>query len=608
MRHILYIIATLVLLTQVSCKKFLDTHNTDTVSPDNYYTTEAQLNLALTGVYDVLGAQNLYAERMAYRYGMEGDEGYYSATNPVSGPCQYNYTSADAEILALWTVLYQGIARANILLKNVDNNQALDVAIRGRVKGEALFIRSYLYFLLVQNWGGVPLILEPVPATKTNIPRATAKQVYDQIIGDMTEAEGLVNSIKTNGFGGRVSKSAVRGVLARVCLAMAGQPVNETSKYQDAKDWAKKVIDDADAAHALNSTFQQPFINYAQDKYDIKESIWEVEFRGTGADTYQETARFAWLAGQYCLNVATGQGNGFIKPTAKYYQLFTPGDLRREWTNPSFTYDPAGAVGARTYIATPTAPAAMYNLFMAKYRREYETATPKHASVSPMNYPLLRFSDVLLMYAEAENELNGPTMEAINAVNLVRRRAWASGIKDVTITAGGSGYTSAPAVTFSGGGGSGAVATAVVSNGQVIGLTFPGDSVLGKKIGSGYTSEPTITLTGGGGTGATATATIYSKSEGELTAAQTASKDDFRLMIQDERSRELSFEALRRGDLLRWGIFTTSMQAVGNQLSVHIPGAFFGVFFRSVTTKHEQLPIPAAEMSLNNALTQNPGW
>jgi hypothetical protein len=598
----------LLLLSQVSCRKTLDTKVQDSVSPGNYYTTEAQLNLALNGVYDMLGAQDLYAERMEYRYGLEGDDGDYSINSPATGPCQYNYTSGDGEVLLLWTALYKAIARANLLLANVDNNPALSSAIRGKVKGEALFLRSYYYFLLVQNWGPVPLLLKPVSATQTDNPRASVKDVYTQILTDMTTAEGFVSDIKTIGFGGRVSKSAVRGVLARVCLNMAGQPLADVSKFKDASTWAKKVIDDAAAGHALNPDFSQVFINYAQDKYDIKESIWEVEFRGNGADTYTETARFAWLAGEYCLNVATGQGNGFIRPTARFYQLFSPGDLRREWTTPAFTYDATGANGAKTFIAKPATPAAMYNLYNAKFRREYETLLPKNASLSPMNFPLLRFSDVLLMYAEAENEVSGPSQAIIDAVNLVRRRSQATGIKTVTINAGGSGYTTAPTVTITGGGGSAAVATAVISGGSVTGITFPGDEILGNKIGSGYTSPPTITFSGGGGTGAAATATIYSKSDADLTPAQTSSKDNFRLMIQDERSRELAFEDLRKPDLLRWGIFVPTMQAIANQIDVQVPGAIYGQWYRNVTTKHLLLPIPAAEQSLNKVIDQNPGW
>src|SRR5882757_3647081 len=153
-------LVVLLLICQFSCKKMLDTKVQDSVSPSNYYTTEAQLNLALNGVYDMLGAQDLYAERMEYRYGLEGDDGDYSINSPATGPCQYNYTSGDGEVLLLWTALYKAIARANLLLANVDNNPALSDAIRGKVKGEALFLRAYYYFLLVQNWGPVPLLLK----------------------------------------------------------------------------------------------------------------------------------------------------------------------------------------------------------------------------------------------------------------------------------------------------------------------------------------------------------------------------------------------------------------------------------------------------------------
>lgn len=605
-KHI--ILAAVLLISQISCKKFLDTKVQDFISPSDYYTTDAQLNLALNGVYDVLGDPNMYGERMEYRFGMEGDEGYYSQINPVSGPCQYNYTSADAEVNLFWTALYKGIARANILLANVDNNNSLSDASRGKVRGEALFLRSYYYFILAQNWGGVPLILKPVSPSNTDIPRTPLKDVYAQILTDMTAAEGLVGDIGTIGFGGRVNKSAVRGVLARVCLAMAGEPLKDVSKYKDASAWAKKVIDDATAGHSLNPSYSQVFINYAADKYDMKESIWEVEFRGNGTDTYTETGRFAYFASQYCLNLLTGYANGFIKPTAKFYQLFTPGDLRREWVTPAFTYSSTGIAGTKTFITPPATAAAMYSLFTAKYRREYEILTPKNIGVSPMNFPLLRFSDVLLMYAEAENELNGPTQPAKDAINLVRRRGWVTGIKTVTITSGGSGYTTAPTVIFSISPGTDAVGTAVITGGKVTGITFADDEILGTKVGSGYATAPTITFSGGGGTGASATATIYSKTDADLTASMSSSKDNLRLTIQDERSRELGFEALRRGDLLRWGIFVPSMQAVANMISVNVPGAFYGVWFSNVSSKHQLLPFPAVEKSLNNALDQNPGW
>src|SRR5690606_9459954 len=102
-----------------------------------------------------------------------------------------------------------------------------------------------------------------------DIPRASLSEVYAQILADMQGAEDFVSDIRTLGFGGRVNKSAVRGMLARVCLHMAGNPLNDVSKFADARAWAKKVMDDSEAAHRLIPNYSQVFINYAQEKYDI---------------------------------------------------------------------------------------------------------------------------------------------------------------------------------------------------------------------------------------------------------------------------------------------------------------------------------------------------
>ena len=164
---------------------------------------------------------------------------------------------------------------------------------------------------------------------------------------------------------------------------------------------------------------------------------------------------------------------------------------------------------------------------------------------------LLRFSDILLMYAEAENELKGPTADAVEAFNKVRRRAWSTGIKTITVTNGGAGYTTAPTVNISGNGG--ATATATVSGGRVTAITLDRDPMAVSFFNEGkYSSVPTITLTGGGGSGATATATISRATEGNIAPA---TKEAFLAAIQDERMREFNFENMRKADLLRWGTF-----------------------------------------------------
>ncbi|NGM62241.1 RagB/SusD family nutrient uptake outer membrane protein [Sphingobacterium sp. SGG-5] len=601
MKYRYYFLFALCLFSVSSCD--LTKEPLDFLDAPAYYDTAEDLESNLAAVYDKLGHRDVYGQWMLYRMGLEADEGYYARTTPAFGPQVYDFTSSDADIFRHWTALYTGIGRANILLANIDSNPEIDQSVRDRVRGETLFLRGYYYFLLVQYYGGVPLVLEPTSdVNDIHKPRASAAQVYAQILKDMETAEALVDDIQTVGFGGRVNKSAVRGILARVCLHMAGNPVNDKSKYEQARFWAKKVIDDTDAAHALNPNFSQVFINYAQDIYDIHESIWEVEFRGNGEDAWTEEGGVGYVNGPATTNADIGNTINGVRTTAKLYTAYKEGDLRRDWTIADFTY--VNATGAKTF-ATSTARRDVYTRNSAKYRREYEILLPKRGSVTPQNFALLRFSDVLLMFAEADYEANGgPSPEAIEAVNRVRRRAWSTGIKSVTITNGGSGYTAAPTVTFEGGGGSGAKATVTVLGGQVTGVVFDRDAVTGHARGAGYTSAPTITFTGAG-TGATADVEIYKKEEAELNELEIG---DFRKTIQDERLRELAFETLRKTDLIRWGIFVFNMKRVGQEILADIPDAHFIRQYNNISDKHLLWPIPATEMSVNRALTQNPKW
>src|SRR5690606_18378621 len=123
----------------------------------------------------------------------------------------------------------------------------------------------------------------------TAIPRTPINEVYAQIIQDMEEAEAKVKTAEEVGFGGRVNKSAVRGILARVNLFMAGEPLKDESRYDEARKWAKMVKDDA--THELVEDYSQVFINYAADEYDIRESLWEVEFFGNTQGVYREAGQ-----------------------------------------------------------------------------------------------------------------------------------------------------------------------------------------------------------------------------------------------------------------------------------------------------------------------------
>jgi hypothetical protein len=599
-----------------ACKDFLDQTPSDFISPVNYYQTAQHLELALNGVYSPLYSRPVYGSVYPARMNLVADEAFYARQE--IGLRTYTNGTNDVELDGFWKAMYTGIDRANTLIANIDKPQ-MDETRRKQILGETLFLRGYYYFLLVQHFGGVPLLLEPtLTPSQSQVAKATPTEVYTQILKDMEQAEPLVIPIRTLGFGGRVSQSAVRGILARVNLYMAGAPLNQTTRYAEAAKWADKVMTDAASAHRLNPDYKNIFIRYANDTYDVGESIWEAEFFGSSANNNNAFGNIGSLIGMASSNASViGVAYGMHQTTAKLFRTYEAGDVRREWNISNFAYN--ATTGAKVFVATaalvnPT-NTQLYARYAAKYRREYEVVTPRVNYVTPQNFPILRFADILLMYAEAETQSKGSaTPAAIEAVNQVRRRAWSSGVNTITITNGGSGYTTAPTVTFSGGGGSGAVATATISGGRVTAITLNPDVPTGAAFTRGsYTSAPLVTISGGGGTGATATATVFNVSEAELTAQQTSSKETFLKFIQEERMRELCFESLRKPDLVRWGIFLTEMKQTLNMMlsdnaASPLTQPWYTMTYENVAERNVLFPIPSHEITLNQSLVQNPGW
>lgn len=599
------------MLSLGSCKKFLETEPTDFLNPSNYYDTEAQLQFARAGAYSPLGANGLWGSWANYLLNFSADEGYMNRPTLTTGPWNYFYSTGDQYLTGMWLNLYNGINRVNVVLENVDKNTGIAQVKRDAIRGEMLFLRGYYYSILAQYFGGVPIKTSSTTSVvDVDIARNTLKEVYDQILKDMTAAEPLVPAIATLGYPGAINKSAVRGILARVNLHMAGEPLKDKTRYAEASKWAKMVIDDAAAGHTLNASYPQIFINLAQDKYDIKESLWEVEFWGNGTDQFTETTNNGWINGPTSAN-PVARADAYMNVTSKFYDSFEDGDNRKWWNIPHFNYATSGAAGTKAVQPLPLTGAVKNGRNTGKYRREFETLLPRAATTTPQNVILLRFSDILLMWAEAENEISGaPTAAAIEAVNKVRRRGWSTGVKTITVTNGGSGYTTAPTVTFSSGiGGNTATGVATITAGVVTAITLNRDDTGIKFNQEGnYAAEPTVSITGGEGSGATATTTIHSQTDANLVPSKTASKAGFLAAIQEERYRELAFEGLRKGDLLRWGNFLAIYQDMADRLQQDSPGAFFVSWYRNASAKDLLMPIPNSEISTNQKMVQNPGW
>jgi len=508
------------------CTKFLDTKPIDTLTPSIYYNTEEQLNTALIGVYDILTQEIVYGSGIWMSFGACTDESWYARSSLTSGMPVYNLDYSNPDVRNFWRALYNGIERANILIDNI-NKPAMDSVRRSTILGQALFLRGYYHFLLVSNFGDVPLKISPTASVNnTSIPRTPAVTVYGQILIDMQEAEKRVQTITASGTSSRISKTTVQGILARVCLYMAGYPLKDQSKYAEALSWAKKV--QASGEHDLRNTFDatlttnaysQIFINHARNIYDTKECMWEADFFGNFTDVYREAGRVGNVNGiafSGSNSPEVGYSYGFTNATAKLYNLYQPGDTRRDWAIAPYYYN-------GNTLTNWAATASVYNRNVGKWRRSFELPASggKNQNYTPQNFPILRYADVLLMLAEAENEVNGPSTIAVNALNQVRVRAGATPI------------------------------------------------------------------------------TIFNGSLG------------FREIIQDERARELCFEGLRRPDLIRWGNFIPVMKNLAAQFAADNAGTslVYGVLgYNNVSDRHLLFPIPAAEISVNRAMTQNPGW
>ncbi|MFC3197716.1 RagB/SusD family nutrient uptake outer membrane protein [Parapedobacter deserti] len=588
----------------ISCNKALEIRPTDFIAAEYYYNNEEQLNTALNGVYEVLGREVIYrssGNSLFTAFEITDDVSYSASATGIAQ--KYDYTSSFRGVYDIWRTLYIGVEKSNMLLANINKPQ-MDESRRRVIEGQARFLRAYYYFLLVSNFGDVPLRTKPTESVKdVYAARTPAKEVYQFIIDEMTMAEGMVLPITEYGHSGRVSKSAVQAILARVCLYNAGYPHNDASKYAEALKWANKVIDSK--IHSLVPDYSKLYVDLIQDRYNIEENIWEVEFYSIGnTDPHGKTGGVGVGFGIRQNNIQLGFSPGSYGAQAILFNKYDDADLRRDWAIAPYSYQ-----GNNTLIKVPWTPNQLYERRIGKFRREYELTTNKINNYNSTNYPVIRYSDVLLMAAEAEYEAEAqqnPSEFAKKCVNEVRQRAYGSGktIKSFTIINGGAGYTTAPIITVSGGvdavGIDPVKATAVVQDGRVTAV-----EIISR--GTFYTGTPTVTLTGGDGNGAIITANLSSTDDSDLTPADLS---DFRKVIQDERSRELCFEGLRRMDLIRWGIFVPTLKAVANHITLNAPTSLRNAADagNNVTDKYIYLPIPLSELALNNLLVQNNGF
>lgn len=420
-----------ILLTFVSvatsCDKFFTTEPQNFLHPDSYYTDQKSVEAGLMGVYQIMVSPFAYSYTTAATIysGIAlpilfttSDLEYFSETGQTYNASMFNFTPSEPYVISYWGGCYVGISRANNFIWRMETTDIPDMSDEDKnaALGEAYFLRGFYYWHLAANFGGVPLLTDGSEEITSHRERSPLKDVYAQIISDMTKAEALVYDAEVFSHSGRVTKTLVQAMLARVCLYMAGNPLNDTSKYADALAWARKVRDSG--LHSLDPDYTAVFKRLMNDQYETvyRESMWEAEFKGVDGETPRTDGRWGSPNGVLCRDPKIGVtwSNLCVSKVLENYYAEDPDDQRYTWNVCPYDW------GTSTTAVKRDRSIEYRNI--GKFRKEAVEGGSGETRTST-NFPIMRYSDVLLMLAEAANEIDGPTDEAVAALNEVRARA-----------------------------------------------------------------------------------------------------------------------------------------------------------------------------------------
>lgn len=395
-------------LTLGSCSGFLDVNPTDRYTQATYWKTREQAEAALVGTYSMLANASVYGDPISmeaaspnhYTYDNTGGAGFIA---------QGIHDAANNGIINnKWGACYAGIGRANTLLDNVGGIN-MDDAIKKRYIAEAKFLRALYYQQLLTYYGGVPLILETPNIEKHgSLPRSTADQVQAQIVKDCDEA--VADLPLTADSKGKATKGAAYALKSRTLLY--------GGKWAEAAAAAKAIIDAK--TYNLYPDYRELF---QLDKEGNQEVIFDVQFKfpefTTNVDIaltdFNSTAPLPDLLNDYYLK------DGLPASKSPLYDAKKPYDNRDPRLNQTLIL-PGTQFRAKTVLANTFGFTGIGQKKYTAYK-DNEAGTTIASGQSQINYMVFRYADVLLMYAEAQNEAAGPDATVYAALNQIRSRA-----------------------------------------------------------------------------------------------------------------------------------------------------------------------------------------
>lgn len=375
----------------VSCSDYLEENPKSIVSPSTILNSVDGFDLALVGAYShLVGYGKIYGWSNYLIY--EAFVDFQESSNRIAVG---DIRTRDYPIQRAWRNSYRVINSANLVLASIDN---IDGNIsKDRIEGEAKFLRGWAYFNLVQFFGGVPLVTEPVENPVEFQPARSAEvDVYTQIVADLKDASNMMDDDAPTHT--RANKWVAKGWLAKVYLTMSGNPNNITSfegesTTQLALNLCKEII--SSGRYSVDVPYEDVFLND-----NDPDAIWEIR---TSPERLGQTMPFIM--------------KNRVMPTQKFIDTFEPTDVRGPLWGIASSYEYNGNIYT---FKRPT-----YLKFIDK-----ETDAAGLTWNSELSFNALRYADVLLMAAEADNEVNnGPSSDAYDWINAVRNRA---GISDLS--------------------------------------------------------------------------------------------------------------------------------------------------------------------------------
>ncbi len=454
-KYPVFSLLALLMLGLLSCRKFLEEKPQTQYTADNFFVNKTTLDAGVVGMYSsVKDLFGVYTNTPLFMTELGTDEGMFKGTSGV----RYNFdrhtfSVSEGAIYEYWIRHFQIAARANFIIAAAGKVASITEAERKTIIGEARFLRGYVYFRLVQAFGDLPIIDQPITgAFDYGLPRRPLAEVYDFIISDLQYAseDGVLSRQKTNN--GHANHWAAKAMLGKVYLTMAsakaaarvagyaGITASVSDLYAQAWTVLKDVKDNSGAS--LLPVYGNVF--KIENKNINAESIFELQFSSVVPYGTQWTKEYGMIASgtingnpAYYTNALIGQCNLVYVP--KFYIYYKPTirsvdyDKRRVWNLTDSLVNVVNNVPSTlTFIWGTTFSPDSYNQTVlgrcgvTKYRwgNSWRETSPYLYSNAPNNVIVLRFADVLLMFAEADYKKTGTiSQEGLDAINRVRQRA-----------------------------------------------------------------------------------------------------------------------------------------------------------------------------------------